>query len=537
MDFSVSIKYKILTIPVVGVAGFLVYLIFNYLVVSQNSERLATIRTQDYPVLETANANIVRLERINELMLSAIMTGDIDALESTEEVMEQILEGMDQQRKLRPTQKTVVDEMQEKFLAYYEFSYGLSEGMVDEDIDVGNIREKAGQKRVLFEAITEQLIKYRKSSHNSFTETIAAADQASQQLLNVGLTIAVVTLVLIVITSISIITLITQSIASVTDSLKDIAAGEGDLTFRIENKSKDEIGDLVRYFNLFIEKLQSTMGNVVSVIEPLNDVSHELEKLTNDTQNISTGQHRSAESISEAIDDMLGSVSQVANYAGNAAEAAGDADDAAKKGMIVVQDTVDSINGLAAEVDNASDVIHQLEADTENVGIILDVIKSIAEQTNLLALNAAIEAARAGEQGRGFAVVADEVRTLASRTQDSTSEIQLVIEKLQTAASSAVAVMELGKGRAKNSVDQASDTGVSLEAITSKIESIASMNNQIASATTEQERVANAIQTDVRQMSAAAGQAVKESNRAADVSVSLAGLADQLKVIAGQFKV
>jgi len=234
---------------------------------------------------------------------------------------------------------------------------------------------------------------------------------------------------------------------------------------------------------------------------------------------------------------MFSSVQAVASNASSAAEAAKEADSEAKAGRGVVTQSVESINDLASEVERAANVIGKLEADTENVGTILDVIKGIAEQTNLLALNAAIEAARAGEQGRGFAVVADEVRTLASRTQDSTQEIQRVIEELQSAARSAAEVMSHSQEQAKTSVEQAAKTDASLATITEKVGSITQMNMEIAAATGEQEKVSNNIKTNVDGIRTNANAAVKNVQEVEAASESLLEISNNLRKITGQFRV
>ncbi|MBU2039333.1 MAG: methyl-accepting chemotaxis protein, partial [Gammaproteobacteria bacterium] len=309
------------------------------------------------------------------------------------------------------------------------------------------------------------------------------------------------------------------------------------LTQRISKSSNDEIGEVVDWFNQFIDKLHSSIGEVVATTRPLSGVSSDLGSLTSETSQITEQQNRATEEVSFVVDEMVASVKNVSVNASSAAQAAREADQAAKEGRTIVNDTVKSINALAGEVERASEVIRKLEADTANVGSILDVIKGIAEQTNLLALNAAIEAARAGEQGRGFAVVADEVRTLASRTQDSTQEIQAVIEELQSAARSAVEVMSSSKERAQTSVSQAAKTDESLQAITSKVESITAMNSQIASATDRQEQAAHSIKDNVVGIKDTSATAMASMQKVAAASRSLTEIAQTLQRITGQFKV
>ncbi len=259
--------------------------------------------------------------------------------------------------------------------------------------------------------------------------------------------------------------------------------------------------------------------------------------MTASSSHVAEEQNTATEKVSRVVDDMVISMRDVSSHAESAACAAQSADGVAKEGSKIVAETVKSINSLAQEVETASEVIRKLEADTKDVGSILDVIRGIAEQTNLLALNAAIEAARAGEQGRGFAVVADEVRTLASRTQESTKEIQTVIEQLQQAARSAVKVMDDSKDKASKSVAQAAKTGESLTQITTQVESIKHMNSQIASATNQQEQAANSIKDNVLGIKSTAEETMASIHKVDAASKSLNDIAQTLRKVTGQFRV
>lgn len=534
---SLSLRYKILISPLLGILGFAIYLGFIVTSTSQTQDDLNEIRDVTFPLLSTAESNIVDLRRIMELHQSAVTTGEMEAITSATAIKDQILNKLVQQEQLSPQLANSIDRIRTNFITFYDLSASLSQSMIDGTGDMSTIMSRAAEKSEALEQSREDLDRFRQQSLDDFTSTIASSHTNLGEVISVGIWIGIATILVLSLSALGIAAVITNSINRVGDSLREISEGDGDLTKRIQQQSSDEIGTLVKHFNAFVSKLQSTISNVVNVIEPLSDVSLKLSEVSESTTRIAKGQSRSSEEVSSVLNQLAENIDSVANYAATAAEGAGEANQDAKQGQSIVNGTVVAINELATEVERAGTVIKQLEADADNVGTILDVIKSIAEQTNLLALNAAIEAARAGEQGRGFAVVADEVRTLASRTQDSTAEIQKVIEKLQSAASSAVEVMTHGQEKANFSVKQAGEAGASLEAISTKIASITGMNNHIAAATIEQQAASEAILTNVNAMNSSAEEAVEGSALIATVNHSLTDLAQELQQVARQFRV
>lgn len=330
--------------------------------------------------------------------------------------------------------------------------------------------------------------------------------------------------------------MITHPINAAVHAMEDLAEGEGDLTRRLDDSGKSEIAIMAKGFNSFASKVQALVSQVASSVENLSTVVTDVSNIVDQTQAGSQQQRQQTEQVATAITEMTATVQEVASNANLAADSAQQADENAKAGQKIVGDTVSSISSLAGEIETGSNVINKLSQDAESIGSVLDVIKGIAEQTNLLALNAAIEAARAGEQGRGFAVVADEVRTLASRTQQSTTEIESMIDSLQVQARSAVTAITRGQEKAHESVEQASTAGNSLNEITESVATITSMNIQIATASEEQSAVAEEINQNVVNISHVAEENAEASNKLAVSSQDLAQLASELQGLVSHFK-
>ncbi len=331
--------------------------------------------------------------------------------------------------------------------------------------------------------------------------------------------------------------LITRRLKLSAAAMNDIARGEGDLTRRLDDTGKDEMAELASSFNTFVAKMQELVGQVSGATSQLASAAEELSAITDQTSRGIQHQQSETDQVATAINEMTATVQEVARNASSASQAAQEADGEAGNGKQVVSASIDAINALAGEVEKAAEVIDKLETDSENISKVLDVIKGIAEQTNLLALNAAIEAARAGEQGRGFAVVADEVRTLASRTQQSTEEIHEIIERLQADAESAVQVMNTGRGQAQSSVEQAAHAGESLERIAKAVTTISDMNAQIASAAEEQTAVAEEINRNIVGITQAGQESAQGAQQTATSSEELAKLAARLQGLVSQFRV
>ena len=330
---------------------------------------------------------------------------------------------------------------------------------------------------------------------------------------------------------------IVKPIKSAALAMSDIAEGDGDLTQRLPEKGKDEITELSGAFNSFAEKVHAVVGDVAEASTYMSTAAEEMSNVTVNLDGNVQKQRMEIDQVATAMNEMAATVQEVARSASEAAGSAATAHSQSVEGKSVVGENIQAINTLAGEVENAANVINSVESDSERIGTVLDVIRGIAEQTNLLALNAAIEAARAGEQGRGFAVVADEVRSLASRTQESTQEIQEMIERLQKGSRDAVKAMQSGKDQAHETVDQASQAESSLGEISSAVAQINEMNAHIAEASRQQGEVVEEINKNIINITQVADDSANGADQLSTASQEMASLAVNLETQVSHFKI
>ncbi|WP_269800930.1 methyl-accepting chemotaxis protein [Aliidiomarina celeris] len=319
-------------------------------------------------------------------------------------------------------------------------------------------------------------------------------------------------------------------------AMDNIASGEGDLTQRLHANGHDEIARLGASFNLFVEKIQNLIGSVKTSAEHEAAAAERLKELTESSRYLSNELAGQASSVATAVNELSASSMQVAENARGAADSAHSADQDAASSAEVLKRTVLHIESLAEQLTTASEQSERLQGSSDKIGKILNVIVNIAEQTNLLALNAAIEAARAGEAGRGFSVVADEVRTLATRTQDSTREINQLVEEIQGAISGVTQLVLSLQEESRTTREEAISAEQALHKIRGAVENISEMNVQIASATDEQSRVTTDISQSITDISDLSGRNEESNVSLGQLSESLIQSSRELNGIVSQFK-
>jgi methyl-accepting chemotaxis protein len=537
LSTQLKIKHKIGILSAVVVVGFLTYLFANILVVKENKERLSQLSAIYYPVLEAATISNSKIYELTQAVETSVTIGDEDMLLSADEVYADLITQLDFINSIHPDKRSELLLIKSEAKAYYNSAKYLANGLITGTISMDNLADLAEKNSLKLEKLLADLGQFKDDSQADFTALIETSLASSDKSRNRGVMLAVGVITLVLAVCYWLTVSITGSIRKVSDSLKAIAQGDGDLTIRIDYVNKDEVGDLVHWFNQFLDKLHRSISETINSIDSLSQASTQLATSSCTSKSRIQEQSQSIDQVSRSMNEMFETVRHIADYASNASAEASSANSEAETGTVVVKKTIEAIHELADEVKTASKVIDELDAHTSNVGLILDTIRSIADQTNLLALNAAIEAARAGEQGRGFAVVADEVRTLASRTQDSTQEIQQVLEELQRASRGAVEAMQRGMSKADMGVEQSSSAGDSLTSISVKVEAINVVNEQIASATEEQAQTSKLIHGYIDETHSIATQVSEDTEVLDEITQAIEAATQKLRQATNQFSV
>ena len=418
---------------------------------------------------------------------------------------------------------------------YFSVGNRMARAYIDQGPAGGN--QMMAQFDQAAEAINNQLDEVMASVKVREQDNLAAQVNAATTLKNTVMSLAVIFLITLVAMALAVFKVILAPISAMSEMAKDLAQGEGDLTKRLDESRSDELGVTAGWINRFVEKTHRTIETISQVTTELDSAAHELSSSARQANDGMMAQLTETEQAARAMDEMLASAHEVTQNATETANKTVSVNEQSQQGRSISDTTVTEITQMVAQMEKAHNVVDQLGQDSNNIGTVLDVIKSISEQTNLLALNAAIEAARAGEQGRGFAVVADEVRTLAGRSQQSTEEIQAMVDRLQSNMTEVTEVIQHGSEQAHRSGESVRQVKQALEAIDDSISSINQMNTQIATAAEEQSHISTDIGSNINNISQVARTNSENVTSVHHTSEELQSNVNRLNQLIGQFKI
>ncbi|WP_421148500.1 methyl-accepting chemotaxis protein [Aeromonas dhakensis] len=407
--------------------------------------------------------------------------------------------------------------------------------MNNEGAKIGEYRD--GITRTTLDQTTQLTMTLREINDRIGSAMHTSSEQSYESAKLLSIAIGLVTLLFVVLVA----WYLTQQIKRPVNALLEVVGkvSGGDLATHLDTSqfNNDELGQLAKGFGEMQKNLRNLVSEVSGSVVQLSSAAEEISAVARQSANNMNSQQHELNQLATAMNEMQATVQEVSRNTSDAASAASAASSTAELGACTVNDSIKRIEQVAGAIESTAVVIHQLGDDSRNIGMVLEVIRGIAEQTNLLALNAAIEAARAGEQGRGFAVVADEVRTLAKRTQDSTSQINTIIAELQQRAEQAGTTMQQSQDMMNSTVSTAREAGASISEISGSVESISHMNIQIATATEEQGAVSEELNRNVVNISHASEEVAAGATQMAQACNDLNHLATQLQELVRRFRV
>ncbi|KAF7778108.1 hypothetical protein PMAN_a2906 [Pseudoalteromonas marina] len=532
---NLSITKKIHAITCIAVVAFIIMVLINFLAIDDNRASLDEMGNSSYKVVKLTSANVGLLEKLDELYTQAVTFGEQDLITKADDTYKTIESNINLIKQM--SNSYISNDVVKELADYEKISATIANGMVNGTADFSKIQQQAQLKTSLYGSVLESFKAAQQKADNRFFELVESTNTRSDNALTLMLVVSIVSLLLLLFMAIWIAKNIGSSASDAANNLSLLANGKGSLSTQLTVNSKDEIGQVSINFNAFIALLKETVLEVIAVCEPLMENSTRLVQGMEQAERATTKQTTDAEIVKQSMEEMKQSVGDISQSAANASHAAETAEKEVEQSRTQVQMSVNASRTLSDEINQAATTINKLADDTKNVSQILNVITSIADQTNLLALNAAIEAARAGEHGRGFAVVADEVRELASRTAHSTNEIRELLGALTTAANDSVTAMTSARDMATDNATAAEKTGISIEKIAEQMLEINGMNSQIAAATEEQTSVAAMVVENVSNMHVSFEDTMDSLLAVRDVAKNLHYLSDNLLDATAKFRI
>jgi len=532
----ISISQKLGLLVAIALLAYIGSQGFSLITERENAQRLSLVEEELFPTLELSTINLGELSLIELLTNNAVATGDEQQLEQTAQHYQRIKDNLRTLEQLNQAQRTSFRELANDLDAYYNNALEIAAAIIDGSADFSRIGDQAARNVQRLDDLRQSMNRVQEQTRQEFTEALSHTAQASSRATTIALVILAASAALLIVLGVIISRSIIGGLKTIIDSLRDMATGEGDLTARLSHDGRDELSDLVAHFNQFVEKLHRSFHTISEDVEGLNTVSRQLAVSSNQNLERIQDQSEAIASVRVAIEQLVRSVEEVAGFANNASDQTQDATQFVERGQKTVANNVDTIRQLASDIESTSELVNRFEEFSAKVGGLLDTIQNVAEQTNLLALNAAIEAARAGEHGRGFAVVADEVRGLAVRTKDATGEIHEVISELRSLSGNAVEAMQHSVTRAREGVEATTESGEILDRILANTQSINAINEQIAAATYEQTSTFNEVTRHITEIDDNAEKVTASTRDLDAASQDIERISQGLNEVSSQFR-
>lgn len=532
---NLRLFYKISIIVCLAISALAINVLLGVRGMTSAQGNLKKIEDELYQMAQLATLNSVLIERSDELFSQAVSFSDEEPKTSALQSVKSLKENIGALKKLDANSTSRLNQLEEKVSTYEKISSEIVDQLLGDSPDYDRLGKMAEEKLRIFKECNDMLSDYKQNVDERFKGIITETRKTNGNTLQFSLISAVILLGMLLIVAVSVAVSISNTAIALGNSLKELGSGDGDLTLRVPLSGKDELGKVAYHFNSFMDVLSSSISGVIEVSNPLTNSAGKLVNTATNSRSLLHEQAQSAQVAGDSMTEFRNSIQDITHSASLAQAEVRESEKEIDDGLAVVEKTIANSISFGKQIDLAANSVKDLAEDTNSVNSILDVIKSIAEQTNLLALNAAIEAARAGEQGRGFAVVADEVRSLASRTGEATTEIFEVLEKLRVNAEQSVELMEKSQSMSGKNVDYARTTGEALERIRARFDSIASINDSVASATEEQSLVIDGVVQRTQEMNANVNQCVDSFRELDIVAQELNDAAEALTKATSQF--